>query len=200
MPTLNDYTLIGSVNTRALRAVWLLEELGLPFTHIAANPRSPEVLALNPSGKVPVLLAEGQTITDSTAILTYLADRHGRFTATAGSIARAQQDSLTQFILDEFDALLWTAARHSFILPPEHRLPAIKEPLRWEFARNQQTLRARMGPTPYLTGDAPTVPDFILAHCLIWAANAKFDITEPRLHDHLALMRARPAFARTMAR
>lgn len=193
------YTLIGSVKTRAARAVWLLEELGLPFTHIAAGPRSPEALAQNPAGKVPVLLAEGQTITDSTAILTYLADKHGAFTAAPGTIARAQQDSLTHFILDEFDALLWTAARHSFVLPVEHRLPAIKEPLRWEMARSQQTLITRMG-APYLTGDAPSVPDFILAHCLGWAASAKFDITEPRLHDYLTLMRARPAYARTMAR
>jgi glutathione S-transferase len=81
---------------------------------------------------VPVLVAEGVPITDSVAIMTFLADRHGKLTFPAGTLDRARQDSLTQFIIDEFDALLWTAAKHSFILPEEHRVPEIKESLKWE--------------------------------------------------------------------
>jgi glutathione S-transferase len=193
------YTVLGTVRTRTARVLWMLEELGLPYEHIAAGPRSPEVRALNPAGKVPVLLAEGVAITDSTAILTFLADRHGRFTHPAGSISRAQQDSLTQFVLDEFDAVLWTASRHSFILPEEHRLPAIKDSLRWEFARSQTALVARLGEGPFLMGAAMTVPDLILTHCGLWAGLAKFPITEPRFAAYLERMRARPACLRAMA-
>ena len=82
--------------------------------------------AFNPAGKVPVLVVDGEPITDSTAILHYLADRHRALTYPAGTLDRARQDSLTQFLLDEFDAALWVAARHSFILPEELRMPAIK--------------------------------------------------------------------------
>jgi glutathione S-transferase len=159
------YTVIGTVRTRTARVLWMLEELGLPYQHIAAGPRSAEVLAVNPSGKVPVLVVDEVAISDSTAILQFLADRHGRFTHPAGSVDRARQDSLTQFVLDEFDAILWTASRHSFILPEEHRLPAIKDSLRWEFARSQATLVARMGEGPFLMGADMTVPDLILTHC-----------------------------------
>ena len=194
------YTVIGTVRTRTARVLWMLEELRLPCEHVAAGPRSDEVRAVNPGGKVPVLLVDGVAISDSTAILQFLADRHGRFTHPAGSIERARQDSLTQFVLDEFDAILWTASRHSFILPEEHRLPAIKDSLRWEFTRSQASLVARMGEGPFLMGEAMTVPDLILTHCGIWAGVAKFPITEPRFADYLDQMRARPAFQRAMAK
>jgi glutathione S-transferase len=193
------YTVIGTVRTRTARVLWMLEELGLPYEHIAAGPRSAEVRAVNPGGKVPVLLVDGVAISDSTAILQFLADRHGRFTHPAGSIDRARQDSLTQFVLDEFDALLWTASRHSFILPEEHRLPAIKDSLRWEFARSQTALVARMGEGPFLMGEAMTVPDLILTHCGLWAGAAQFPITEPQFAGYLEAMRARPALVKALS-
>lgn len=194
------YKLVGTVKSRAVRVLWMLEELGVPYAHIAAAPRSPEALAASPSGKVPVLLVDGTPISDSTAILQFLADKHGAFTHPAGTLARAQQDSLTQLILDEFDAVLWTAARHSFILPEEMRLPAIKDSLKWEFERSQHALEARMGKGPYLMGDGLTVPDIILTHCLGWANGAGFPLIDGRLKDYAQTARARPAFARAIAK
>lgn len=193
------YTMIGSPKTRSARVLWLLEELTQPFTHITAAPQSAEARAHNPTGKVPVLIDNGQAITDSTAILTYLADKHGAFTAPAGTLARAQQDSLTHFLLDELDALLWTAARHSFVLPEDLRLPAIKDVLKWEYARSLSRLEARLQ-GPFLMGEAMTIPDIIATHCLIWGIGAKFASPSGALADYLARMRARPAFARAMAR
>ena len=194
------YKVIGTVTSRAARAIWMLEELGVPFEHVAAPPRSQEALANNPAGKVPVLIVDGVPITDSTAIIQFLADKHGAFTLPAGTLARAQQDSLTQFLLDEFDANLWMAARHSFILPPELRQSAIKQSLIWEFERSQTALVARMGEGPYLMGEALTVPDIILTHCLGWAVAAKFPIVEERLKTYSKLVRSRPAYQRAMAR
>jgi glutathione S-transferase len=91
------------------------------------------------------------------------------------------------------------AARHSFILPEEHRQPAIKTPLKWEFERSQRTLVARMGPGPFLMGETMTVPDILLAHCLIWAGAAGFPIVEPALEAFRDRMRDRPAYGRAMA-
>ena len=194
------YRVIGTGKSRALRVIWMLEELGQPYEHAAVNPHSEGVTPFNPAGKVPVLVVEGTPITDSTAILTYLADRHGALTHPAGTLERARQDSLTQLILDEFDAALWLAARHSFILPEEMRLAAIKNTLRWEFERSQKTLTHRMAEDGFLMGDMMTVPDIILTHCLTWALNARFPITEHRLTEYLDLMRARPAYLRAAAR
>lgn len=193
------YKVIGSVKSRTFRVLWMLEELGLPYEHVAAQPQSEHVVAVNPAGKVPVLIDDGAPITDSTAIIQYLADKHGALTHPAGSLDRARQDSLTQFLLDEFDAALWMAARHSFVLPAELRQSAIKDSLKWEFQRSQTTLVARMGEGPFVMGAAMTVPDIILTHCGTWAEAAKFPITEPRLSDYLTRMRQRPAFRRVAA-
>lgn len=193
------YRVIGSGNSRARRVLWMLEELELRYEHVAAPPRSDDVVALNPTGKVPVLIADGVPISDSTAILTFLADRHGQLTFPAGTIDRARQDSVTQFLLDEFDSALWMAARHSSVLPEALRQSAVKDSLKWEFARSQKVLAARMGEAPFLMGDAMTVPDIILTHCGDWAETACFPITEPGLSDYLTRMRSRPAYRRACA-
>ncbi|WP_090522146.1 glutathione S-transferase family protein [Paracoccus isoporae] len=194
------YQVIGPASTRAFRVLWMLEELDQPFEHHPAPPRSDEVVELNPSGKVPVLVDDGVPISDSTAILQYLADRHGALTHPAGTRARARQDSLTQFLLDEFDAILWTAARHTFVLPEELRVTGIKQSLRWEFQQSQKTLSRRAAEGPFLMGEEITVPDIILTHCLIWARAARFPIGEAWLEEYEARMHARPAYRRTSDR
>ncbi|MEZ5913971.1 MAG: glutathione S-transferase family protein [Paracoccaceae bacterium] len=194
------YTVIGNVKSRAARVIWMLEELGEPFDHVPAPPQSEGVTPFNPAGKIPVLIEDGTPITDSTAIIQYLADKHGRLTYPAGTLDRARQDSLTQFLLDEFDAALWMAARHSFVLPEELRHSAIKDSLKWEFERSQKILVRRMGEGPFVMGEAMTVPDIILAHCGNWALAARFPIVETKLSEYLIRMRDRPAYRRAMAR
>lgn len=190
------YQVIGTAQSRAFRVLWMLEELDQPYDHVALSPHAEGVTSFNPAGKVPILVVDGTPVTDSTAILTYLGDHHDGLTYPAGTLDRARQDSLTQFILDEFDAALWLAARHSFVLPEEMRLSAIKNTLRWEFERSQKTLVHRMAEGGFLMGDRLTVPDIILTHCLTWALSARFPITEHRLTEYLDRMRARPAYQR----
>ena len=99
------YDVIGSRASRAFRVLWLLEEMGLPYNHLPVAPRSAEAMAANPSGKIPALRDGDRVLTDSAAIMTFLADRHGQMTHAPGSHARAEQDALTHRVLDEIDAL-----------------------------------------------------------------------------------------------
>lgn len=192
------YTVIGKQLTRCYRVLWALEELGQEYDLNPALPQSPDVLALNPSGKVPILVENGETITDSTAIITYLADKHGQLTAPAGTLARAKQDAVTHMLLDELDAVLWTAARHSFILPEDKRVPEVKDSLKWEFARSLNRLEARMQ-GPYLMGEDFTIADIICTHCLNWAYSAKFPLENKALLEYSKRMRSRPAFQKVAA-
>lgn len=187
------YRVIGQAKTRTFRVMWALEELGQPYEAEQVLPRSERVLALNPSGKVPVLLDGDKAITDSTAIITYLADKHGALTRPAGSIDRARQDSLTHLILDELDAVLWTAARHSFILPQSHRVPQVKDSLKWEFGESLARLADRLE-GDWVMGDEFTIADILLAHCLIWARAAKFHVSDPTLLTYLARATSRDGF------
>lgn len=190
------YQVIGGASSRAFRVIWMLEELEVPFEVLKVKPHSPEAAAANPTGKIPALSVDGQFLTDSSAIVTYLADKHGALTYAAGTIARAHQDAMMHLVLDEIDAVLWTAARHSFILPEEHRVPAVKDSLKWEFQRNTDRLADRLN-GPYLAGDQMTVADIVLTHCLGWATVARFPDPDKRLQDYAAAMRDRPAYQRT---
>ncbi|MFY0623111.1 MAG: glutathione S-transferase family protein [Pelagimonas sp.] len=193
------YTVYGAVRTRTFRVLWLLEELGVPYTHHAEFPHSPEVLALNPRGKVPVLKVVDRVLTDSSAMLNYLADAHGAFTAPSGSFERAEQDAMMFRLLDEVDALLWTAARHSFILPEDERVGAVKPTCKLEYQRNIDRLMDEMS-GDFLMGDTMTITDIVLCHCANWAGNAGFPEPDQTFATYLERLRARPAFQAVMAR
>lgn len=192
------YKVYGKATTRGFRVLWMLEEIGQPYENIAVGPHSPEVYAVNPTGKVPVLQVGEDGISDSVAIMTYLADVHGQLTYPAGTIERAQQDSLTQAVLDELDSVLWASFRHNFILPEEHRVPAVTDSLKWEFAGNIERLANRMQ-GPFLMGDKMTIADIVLVHCLNWAFGTKFPMENEKLLAYGKEMRARPAYKKAFA-
>ena len=123
-----------------------------------------------------------------------MADKYNQLTFPAGTIERAQQDSFTQFILDELDSILWTAARHSFVLPKEMRVSELKNTLHWEFARSLKVLESRMGTGTNVMGEKFTIPDIILTHIGGWARVAKFDIPDGKLRDYFRQQIKRPAY------
>lgn len=193
------YTVIGGTKSRAFRVMWMLEELGQPYTLNPAAPRSEEARKYNPSGKIPALVDGDEVLTDSIAIMTYLADKHGALTAPAGTPARAQQDAMTFWLIDEFDAVLWAAAKHSFVFPEEARVPAIKDSLKAEFERAAKNLSDRLE-WPFLMGDQITVPDLLAVHCINWSIGAKFPRVDDKLNLWAKSLRERPAFVAAMAK
>ncbi|MDB5660786.1 MAG: glutathione S-transferase [Cypionkella sp.] len=64
--------------SRARISHWMLEEVGQPYEtrvlEYGTTMKAPEYLAINPMGKVPALVHDGQVITEGAAIVTYLAD------------------------------------------------------------------------------------------------------------------------------
>lgn len=194
------YVVYGSVRTRALRVLWALEELNLDYDFVHAGPRSEAARALNPSGKIPIMTVEGATLTDSVAIVQFLADRHGGITHPAGTIQRALQDGVTQFACDELDAPLWLAARHAFVLPESERLAGVRASAEAEFSRALAELDRRLGDAMFLAGADFTVADLLVAHCLGWAEAATFPQPVGRLAAYAKRVRGRPALERAMAR
>lgn len=187
------YTVIGATKSRAFRVMWMLEEMGEEYTQIAAGPRTPEAMRYNPSGKIPALLDGDEVLTDSVAIMTYLGDKHGVLTAPAGTPARARQDAMTFWLIDEFDAILWATAKHSFVFPEDQRVPAIKDSLKGEFARAADLLAERLE-GPFLMGDQMTHVDILAVHCINWSIGAGFARVNDKLGQWATTMRDRDAF------
>ncbi|MBV7408832.1 glutathione S-transferase family protein [Maritimibacter sp. DP1N21-5] len=193
------YTVYGKTDTRAFRVLWMLEELGEAYDFVKTGPQSEDARARNLLGKVPVLEVEGDSFGDSVAIMQFLADKHGRFTAPAGTVARGKQDAVTNFINDEMDALLWMGTRHMFMLPDDQKMPEIRGPLKWEFARSIDRLAGFLGDRPFLMGDEMTVPDILATHCGNWAFGAKYPVENEDVLAYFKRMRSREAYQRVKA-
>jgi glutathione S-transferase len=78
---MNMRKIYGWKRSRAIRCLWVLEELGLEYEHIPLNPnlgetRTPAYLELNPSGKIPTLVEDDFVLSESIAINAYLAGRN----------------------------------------------------------------------------------------------------------------------------
>lgn len=192
------YKLIGSPKTRAFRVLWMLEELGVPYELDPVAPRSAGIRQFNPSGKVPALLVDGEAILDSVAIIQFLADRHGQFTFSAGTLERARQDSFTQFAVDEVEGACWNHAKHSFVLPEELRSATAKPAFAHEFRSAMKTFEERLGDNAYAMGETFTVPDLIIGHVAGWALNCGYEWPADRLTDYFERVRSRPAFLRAI--
>lgn len=187
------YKVYGSAKTRTFRVLWLLEEIGAPYEFVATPPQSDAARRLKPLGKVPLLEVDGEILSDSVAIMTFLADRHGAMTFEAGSLQRAHQDGFTQRINDELDAPLWLATRHTMILPEKYRVPDIAPRMEWEFSRNLARLDADFD-GPYLMGDVFTIADILLCQCLAWAKFLQYTLDSQKMADYFDAQKNRGAY------
>ena len=74
--------LYGTVMSRAGRAAWALEELGLKYEHVPisfqGDTRKPEYLKINPNGHIPAIDDDGLIVWESMAINLYLAEKYGK--------------------------------------------------------------------------------------------------------------------------
>ena len=157
------YKAVGSRGSRVSRVLWMLEELGQPYEFVEVKLRSPEAYALNPSGKVPVLIDGELTVTDSAAICVYLADKHSDkgMGATPGVAGRAEMDSWMHFAQSEFEAPLWNKLRHRFLLPKEIRVD-VGPAAAYDFASEAKALDRRLGDKPFALGDRFSAVDVLL--------------------------------------
>lgn len=194
------YKVVGLPPTRTMRILWMLEELGQDYEIDPSRPHSDPVKTGNPGGKVPTLHDGDAIIPDTVAICTYLADKHGACTHPAGTAARAWQDAITQFCVEEFEGPLWTVSKNTFVHPEEQRAGDVVRVCRWEFEKTMRTLASHLADSEFIAGGIFTIPDLLMGHCAGWAARIKFEIPAGRVADYLARMRARPALARAMER
>ena len=193
------YTVLGSTRNRTLRVIWTLEELGVPYDQITGAPGSEDVKAYNKTGKVPALVFDGEVFTDSVAIIYFLSDSHNLLTFPVGSLDRLRMDGHINFLLEEFDSLLWVAAKNSFINPPDRRAEAVKPVLKWEFERSLERLEQRLEGN-YLMGEKFTIADILATHCLNWATTAKFPDGNEIIKKYAIKCRTREAYKRALAK
>ena len=194
------YLAVGSPGSRLIRVTWMLEELGQPYRILKAARDSEEMRRYHPSGKGPVLVDDGMTVTDSAAICAYLADKHPeREMGPKTPAERAHLNAWLFFAQSELEAPLWNRHKHSAMLPEAERVDVGP----WttaEFNREINALEVRLGESQYAMGNRFTAADVILGHCGQWARDSQFAIVSDRVNAYFNRVLARPALARAKAR
>lgn len=184
--------------SRAANVVWMLEEAGAPYQLkwvdiMAGGQKSPHILALNPMGKLPVLVDGSAVITESAAIALYLGDRYG-----AGRLAPALDDPRRG-----------TYLRWSFFAPSVMEPAAAARTSGGEFNARAvgwgsfddmvAATEAAIGQGPYLLGEQFTMADAVLGGTLRYMLMFKMMDAKPLLADYVARLESRPAFQRASA-
>jgi glutathione S-transferase len=164
-----DLRIYGVARTRAFRALWVAEELELDYRHLPveigdAGARSPEFLALNPNGRLPVIVDDGFVLFESLAITLYLAKKYSAGKLYPGTLqgeARAWQWSF--WAIGEVDRGVNIWSLHAVRLPPAERNAALREEALKVVAAPFAVLDAAVAKQLYLLGDEFTVADLNVA-------------------------------------
>jgi len=192
-------------DSRSQRILWLLEELGLPY-EIERYQRDaqtrlapPELKAVSPLGKSPVITDEGRRVIESGAIIDYLIRRHGG--------GRLQPDPATP-AYDEYAQWLHYA-EGSAMLPLMLHLyvsrlgeagaplvPRIESELANHLGYIDSSLRGR----DYLVGDGLTGADIQMSFVGELAGMYGKRAGYPAMEAWIGRLHARPAYKKALER
>jgi GST-like protein len=177
----------------------LLEEAGLPYEAVPVDTRKgdqhrPEFLAINPNGKVPVIVDDGVTVFDSNAILLYLAEKTGRFLPPDTPGARGELLSWLMFVATGIGPYSGQAVhfRHFAPEPQEYANGRYQ----FEARRHWGIVDRRLADRRYMLGDTYTIVDMAVWG---WARMLPFMMGEDAWERHPNVKRlvdeigARPA-------
>jgi len=177
---------------------WMLEELGAPYRIELVNLEKGEhknsaFLAINPMGKVPAIVHKGAVVTETGAILTYLADAFAS-AGLAPALTDPKRGPYLRWMF--FAASCIDAAMIDRMLsrPEPERSGAIG------YGKHEhvfETLENALTPGPYLLGERFSTPDLFIAGQLGFGMMMKGLEPRPAFQAYVEKIQARPAAKRT---
>lgn len=185
--------------SRAASAVWALEETGQPYDlHFVdimkGGQKAPDVVALNPMGKLPILTDGEAVVTENAAIALYLADRYA-----AGRLAPPLDDP------KRATYLRWSLFAPSVIEPG-----AMAKAANWDFKPSQAgwgtheamvtTMVGAIAGRDYILGDTFSMADVIFGGTIRYMLMFNMLDPNPTLQAYADRLGQRPALQRTDAK
>jgi glutathione S-transferase len=185
--------------SRAANVVWMLEEVGVPYELryldiMKGEQKSPSFLALNPMGKLPLVVDGNTVVTESAAIGLYLADRYA-----AGRLAPALDDPRRG-----------TYLRWSLFAPSVIEPGTMAKTAGWPFKESQagwgshaamlSAIESAIADRPFVLGDDFSMADVIFGGTVRYMLMVKSLEATPTLTAYAERLSARPALQRADAR
>ena len=190
--------------TRSVRVLWMLEEMGADYEVVKPGfpPTDPEFLAANPTATLPLFLDGDVRLTESIAILQYLAARHGP-TDLAVKPDEAGFPDYLQF-LEVGEASLATPltvmVRTRFMAPESQKSNWTFESCAAVFADRVRLVADQLKGHDFMAGDRFTAADISVGYALGFGEGLRLaDSYAPAVADYWRRLQERPAYQRAKA-
>ncbi|MDE1180177.1 glutathione S-transferase [Paraburkholderia sp.] len=207
-------------NSRSQRVLWLLEELGVPYElkRYQRDPKTmlapPELRAVHPLGKSPVITDDGLTIAESGAIIEYLIDRygHGQLAPAPGTPARlqytywlhyAEGSAMPPLLLKLIASRIATAPMPFFAKPIARKIASTLQSsfIDPQLALHLGYIESTLSKTGWFVGDTFSAADIQMSFPLEAAASRGGQNDKlPSVMAFLQRIHARPAYQRALER
>jgi glutathione S-transferase len=201
-------------NSRSQRVLWLLEELGLSYQikRYQRDPQTmlapPELRAVHPLGKSPVITDDGNTIAESGAIVEYLVERYGngRLVPAAGTPQRlrytywlhyAEGSAMLPLLLKLIFGRIATAPMPFFIKPVARGIvkKVSSDFINPQFKLHFDYIESELGKSAWFAGDEFSAADIQMSFPLeAAAARGGAAGSMPKMSAFLQRIHARPAY------
>ena len=188
-------------NSRSQRILWLLEEMGTPYEIVKYQRMTPvplappELKAVHPLGKSPVIEDGDVKIAESGAIVEYLIEKHGKgkFKPAEGSLDHwnyiewmhfSEGSAMLPLLMALYTGMLGDAAA------------VLKPRVDGEIANNLSFMENELGSHEFFVGNTLSGADIMLSF-VVEAAGARLD-PYPNLVKYRNRLHARPAYKRAI--
>ena len=204
---MSDLTLFFAPGSCAVAVQIALLETGAPFTArqlnlAAGEQRSPEYLAINPKGRVPALITEQGTLTETPALLLYVAQRFpdAKLAPLDNPFLLARMQEVNSFLASTVHVSHAHGRRGSRWADDEQAIAAMQQKvasnMRDGFAQIEQHYLAG----PWVLGEQFSVADIYLFVVAGWLKSDGVEISEfPKVADHYRRMLSRPAVNKALS-
>src|SRR5499427_6406718 len=198
--------LYGNSRSRAMRCLWMLEEMGKPYQLIEKSTRaddlqSAEYRQLNPNARIPTLVDGDLVLWESMAINLYLAQKYEGPMHCAGPEVLGLAAQWSFWATLEMEALLLDLLQHRAVLPEFAGNASYAERDELLFNKPLSVLNDALAGRDYLAANSFTVADLNVAGILVWGKMGRLNLS-----GHAAVTRwfdtclARPAYGRVRDR
>lgn len=212
--------------SRSQRVLWLLEELGVPYeiVHYKRDRKTmlapPELKAIHPLGKSPVITDGSVTVAESGAILEYLAETYGD--RAQGDLAQLLPERGTsayrqcRFWLHYAEGSLmnWLLLKLVFQSIPRQPMPFFVRPIARKLCAQVQAklvdpnlstalafIEQHLGSHQWFAGEQLSLADFQMSFAVEAAlSRAEGAVAYPRLQAFRDRMAARPGYQRALTK
>ena len=200
------YTLYYATGTCALATHIALEEVGAEYqatrlNFAAGEQRSPDYLKINPKGRVPALVTERGTLTETPALLAFVAQQHPAAGLAplddAFAFARAQE--FNSYLCSTVHVAHAHKTRGTRWTDDAAAIEAMKRKVPETMAACFELIEREMIRGPWVMGESYTVCDPYLFTVARWLESDGVDVSRfPRVKAHLERMEVRPAVIRAL--